>query len=185
MHWEALFADLEAQAAALASAERAAEIDERTRGETGSLHVVDRMRAAIDAPLRARLTGGHSARGRLSRAGPDWLLLAEDTGTESVIALEALVTLRGLGRYSATPDGAGIVESRLGLRHVLRGLVRDRAAVRLLLVDGSALDATLDRVGADFVEAAIHPAAELRRRAAVRDVALVPLRALVAIRRLG
>jgi hypothetical protein len=183
MRWDALFADLEAQAAALEAAERAAEIDERTRGEVGSLRVVDRARAAVGAPLRASLVGGHAVRGALDRAGPDWLLLADDRGADALVPLAGLVTLRGLGRYSATPHTTGIVESRLGLRHVLRGLARDRASVRLLLADGSTLGGTLDRIGTDFVEAALHPTGELRRRTDVRDVALVPLHALAGVTR--
>jgi hypothetical protein len=185
MRWDALFVDLEAQAAAIDEAERAAEVDERTRGEVGALQVVDRARASIGAPIRSWLRGGHAAHGHLGRVGPDWLLLTDDAGLDTVVALDAMVLIRGLGRYSATPDTAGVVESRLGLRHVLRGLVRDRAPVRLLLADGSTLDATIDRVAADFVEVALHPAAEPRRRAAVRDLGLIPLRGLVGVRRVG
>jgi hypothetical protein len=183
MRWDALFADLEAQAAVLGQEVRAAEVAERARGEIGALRVVDRARAALGTALRARLLGGHAVAGRLRRVGADWLLLDEDAGHETVVALDHLIGVRGLGRQSAVPDSVGVVESRLGLRHVLRGLVRDRAAVRVLLSDGSALDATLDRVGADFVEVAAHPAAEPRRRADVRDVELIALRGLAAVRR--
>jgi len=67
----------------------------------------------------------------------------------------------------------------------LRGIARDRSAVRLLLRDGSALAGTVDRVGADFVELAAHPAGELRRRVEVRDVLVVPTAALAVVRREG
>src|SRR5207237_41009 len=140
----------EAQAAALEWAERAAEVDERARGEVGALGLVDRARAAIDSPLRLRVAGGLAVSGRLTRVGPDWLLFDEGDGREAVVASGQVVTVRGLGRYSAVPGSAGIVESRLGLRHVLRGIARDRSAVRVHLVDGSIVDATIDRVGADF-----------------------------------
>ena len=185
MRWDAFFADLEAQAAALDQSERAAEVHERTRGELGVLHVVDRARASVGSSLRIWLRGGHAVHGRLARVGPDWLLLVEDAGVDTVIALRGLVLARGIGRYSASPETGGIVDSRLGLRHVLRGLARDRAPVRLMLADGSSLDATVDRVGADFVEAAIHPAGEPRRHAQVRDLGLIPLPGLVGARRVG
>jgi hypothetical protein len=42
---------------------------------------------------------------------------------------------------------------------------------------------TIDRVGADFIEVATHPAGEARRRADVRDVELVTLAAIAAVRR--
>jgi hypothetical protein len=184
MRWDALFADLEAQSAALGHAERAAEVEERTRAELGTLHVVDRARAALGATVIARLAGGALLTGRVARVGPDWLLMAQDPPGEAVVALRNLLGLRGLPRYSAVPGAAGVVESRLGLRHALRGIARDRCGVRVLLVDGSAVDGTVDRVGADFVELASHPAAEPRRRAQVRDVELVPLAALAALRRI-
>ncbi len=185
MRWDALFADLEAQADALGAAERAVEVDERTRGEVNALHAIDRLRTAEGASVWLSLTGGVAVSGRVDRVGPDWLLLDESGGRESLIALAHVLRLRGLGRYSAVPGTAGEVFARLGLRHALRGIARDRAAVRLLLRDGTSLDVTLDRVGADFVEVATVPAGEPRRRAAVHDVELVPLDALVAVRRVG
>jgi hypothetical protein len=50
-------------------------------------------------------------------------------------------------------------------------------------VDGSVLDATIDRVGTDFLEAAVHAAGEARRRSEVREVVLIPYAALAAVRR--
>ena len=81
------------------------------------------------------------------------------------------------------PGSESVVESRLTLRSALRGLVRDRSAVQVRLVDARMITGTLDRVGADFVELAEHAAAEPRRRADVRDVLVLPLAAIVLIRR--
>jgi hypothetical protein len=183
MRWDALFDDLEAQAAVLDQAQRAAEVEERTRGEVGALTLLDRARAAIGAPLRLRLAGQLAVAGTLARVGPDWILLDEGDAREVVIATTHVLSLRGLGRYSAVPGSAGVIESRLGLRHALRGISRDRSVVRIHLVDGSTADGTLDRIGADFVEAATHSAGELRRRGEVRDVELLPLGSVVAVRR--
>jgi hypothetical protein len=66
---------------------------------------------------------------------------------------------------------------------VLRGIARDRSTVRLMLVDGSTVDATIDRVGADFLEVATHSAGEPRRRQDVRDIELIPITALATVRR--
>ncbi len=181
--WDALFADLEAQAAAADHAERAAEIEERTRGELAGLGTVDRLRAADGTPLRLRVSGGRSLRGVVRRVGPDWLLLGEDAGREAIVPLAGVLGVRGLSRYSAVPVTAGAVASRLGLRSALRGVARDRLPVRLELSDGTGLDATIDRVGADFVEAAVHAPGEARRRHDVAEVELVPFAALTAVRR--
>jgi hypothetical protein len=71
----------------------------------------------------------------------------------------------------------------LSLRSALRGIARDRSPVRLQLLDGEVVDATVDRVGKDFLDVARHAPGELRRRAEVRDVVLVPLMSLAAVRR--
>jgi hypothetical protein len=183
MRWDALFDDLEAQAVVLDQAERAAEVEERTRGEVGALGLRDRALAALGAPIRLRALGGVAVRGDLGRVGPDWLLVDEGAGREAIVAVAALVGVLGLGRYSTVPGSVGVVESRLGLRQALRGVTRDRSAVRLQLTDATTVDATIDRVGTDFVEVATHPAGEPRRRGDVRDIELIPLRAIAAVRR--
>lgn len=183
MRWDGLFADLEAQAGALAQAERASEVDEQTRGEVARLAVGDRVRAAVGAAVRVGVRGGSPVCGDLLRVGPDWLLLLEAGGQEALIAQAGVVAIGGLGRHSASPGAVSAVDSRLGLRHALRGIARDRASVRIQLVDGSVVAGTVDRVGADFVEVATHPVGEPRRRAAVREVLVLPLPAVVVVRR--
>jgi hypothetical protein len=185
VRWDAFFDDLEAQAAALEQANRAAEVDERARGEIAALGLLERARAAVDEPLRIHTRGGVAVAGRLRRVAPEWWLLDEEGGHEAVVATAQLVRVRGLGRYSAVPGTAGVIESRIGLRQVLRGIAVDRSPVHVHLVDGSVVSGTLDRVGADFVETATHAPAEPRRRQDVRDVELLPLRAIAVVRRSG
>ena len=121
--------------------------------------------------------------GELRRVGADWLLLDEAAGREVLVAVPGVMSVRGLTRHSAVPGSAGPVASRLGFRQALRGVARDRSPVRLHLRDGTTLEATVDRVGADFVEVATHAPGETRRRQDVRDVELVPVSAVVALRR--
>jgi hypothetical protein len=186
VRWDELFADLEAQASALDVAERAAEIAERTRIEVGGLGVHDRLAAGVGASVRVEALGGEARAGTIARVGADWVLLDEGAGRESVIAIDAIRSVAGLGRASAVPGSGGAVHARLVLRTALRGVARDRSTVRLHLRDGAALDATLDRVGADFVEVARHAPGEPRRRGEVRDVLLLPLAALAIVsRRVG
>lgn len=181
--WTALFADLEAQAAAGDALERAAEVEERARAEIGALTLAARLRGSVGAPVLVRLAGDLALSGRIVRTGPDWTLLEEETNREAVVAHGHITAVRGLARQSVVTEG--IVESRLGLRSVLRGIARDRSAVRVHLPTGATVDATIDRVGADYLEAAAHPASEPRRRAEVRGLEIVPLFAVVAVRRAG
>jgi hypothetical protein len=183
VRWQQLFADLEAQVDALERAERSDEVAERTRSEFAAVTAFDRYRAAGDQAVRLGLPGGLAVVGRIVGAAPEWLLIDEGEGREVLVATAALVTVRGLGREAGVPDGAGVVATRLGLRVALRGLARDRSGVRLHLRDGAVLDATIDRVGADFVEVALHPPDEPRRQRDVRETGLVPFSALAAMRR--
>jgi hypothetical protein len=183
MRWDALFEDLEARAAAFEVAERAAEVEERTRGEFAAVSTIDRLRAGGAGAVRLRVCGARTLSGAIRRIGADWLLLGEETGREALVPLSGVLGVRGLGRHAVAPGAADVVASRLPLRSALRGIARDRSAVRVELVDGTALDATIDRVGADFVEVATHAAGELRRRGEVRDVEVIPTAGIAAIRR--
>ncbi len=180
--WERLALDLEAQAEAWAAAERAGEVAERQRLESGAVRLIDRLRSAPPGPVVLHCAGGLRIRGRLARLVGDALVVAEDGGREALVAVPAVLAVTGAGGSRVEParDGA---ESRIGFRHLARGVARDRSVVRVHLVDGSVLDGTLDRIGADVVELAIHPAGEARRRGAVRESALVALAAIVAVRR--
>jgi hypothetical protein len=181
MRWDDLFADLEAQAEALATAERAAEVDELVRLETSRLRLVDRLRPAVRGSVKLRCVGGLVLSGTLGRVGADWLLLDEGAGREAIIATAAISSVAGLGRLSG-PAGSAL-ETKLGIGHVLRGVARDRSVLRACLTDAGVIDGTLDRVGLDFVEIAAHAPGELRRRSEVREVLLVPISSLAVLRR--
>lgn len=179
MRWTYLFADLESQVESLADAELDGEVAERTRIEAGRLTLLDRLRGAAGQSVSLRCTGVGPCNGRLERVGQDWLLMVESTGAETLVPLRSVLGVGGLGRHSTAATGA----LELGLRSVLRGIVRDRAPVRLILIDGTPVDGTLDRVGADFVEVAEHPIGEPRRPGVVQGIRTVPLCGFGALRR--
>lgn len=188
MRWDELFGDLEAQLAEAERAEFDAEVSDRTRREAAALRLVDRLRPLAGARLILLLvTGGSGAAdgyvtGELVDLGPDWVLVAERLDRQMLVPLHAVVAVRGATRRSGPPDAQPVVSSRLGLGFALRALAKDRAPVRVMLADGSTRTGTFDRVGADFVELAVHAADEPRRAGAVRDVLVVPFAALVLVR---
>lgn len=181
MRWRRLFDDLEAQVDAALEAELESEVAERSRREAAQVRLRDRLAAAVGATVTVHLPGAGQVQGVLADCGVDWLLLEEPGGGEVLVPLAALLGIAGVGSTAAVPDESA-VGRRLDLRWALRGLARDRAAVRLVVVDGSVLPGTIDRVGADHVDLAEHGRDEPRRAAAVRQVRLVPLAALVAVR---
>jgi hypothetical protein len=74
------------------------------------------------------------------------------------------------------------VRGLLDLRRALRALARDRAGVQVVLDDGGVLSGTLDRVGADYVELAEHPADLPRRSEAVQGVRAIVIGAVAVVR---
>jgi hypothetical protein len=182
MRWQQLFADLEARFEAEQDAAERGETSSRGRHEVGALRWVDRVAGALGSPVVLLCRGAGPVAGTLSDVGSDWLLLIDDRGRECLVAAAAVRAVSGLGRRTAPAQETGPVRGRLDLRRALRGLARDRAAVQLVLDEGTVLFGTIDRVGADYVELAEH-AADLHRRAeAVQGVRAVVIDAVVVVR---
>lgn len=179
--WHELFGDLEAQLDAAEAAELAGEVADRTRREAGLLSLADRLAVAAGSPVQVRVPGHAPLRGRLLDTGPDWLLLDQDGGREALVPAVAMLALTGLSGRTQAPGTGSAVDRRLDLRWALRALARDRSGASLRLTDGSVLTGTLDRVGADHVDLAEHPAGEPRRAGAVRQVWTVPVTALSTV----
>lgn len=186
MRWEKLFADLEAQADAEERADLDAEVAERVRMEVGRIQLVDRLRAAVGWPVRLACQGAGLVVGRLGRVGSGWLLIQDELNRDVLVATAAVTSVAGLRAHTAPPEQRSAakarIEAALDLRHALRAIGRDRAGVRLTLVDATVVAGTVDRVGADYVEVATHPPGEARRPGAVQEVRTVPLAAVATVR---
>jgi len=188
VRWDQLFAELESQYLQLAAAAEDAETADRIRVEQGAVVAVARLAGAIGAPVRLSVTAGRPVSGHLRRVGPDWLLVAEAPGREALVSLSAVTLVEGLTAATGAPL-TGLAQ-RLDLRFALRGLARDRSPIALTIpggtgasdLNGTELTGTIDRVGADFIEVALHAAWEPRRAAAVRQVVLVPRSGIIVVR---
>jgi hypothetical protein len=182
MRWQQLFADLQAQFEQQETAEERADWGSRARAEVGAVAVADRLGGAVGSPVTLRCGGVGQVAGRLVEVGVDWLLLEDDHGRPSLVALSAVRAVGGLGRRTAAAGEAGPVRGRLDLRRALRALARDRTAVQMVLDDGYVLSGTVDRVGADYVELAEHPSDSPRRAEAVLGVRAVVIAAIALVR---
>ncbi|UER53815.1 hypothetical protein HJG43_03735 [Kineosporiaceae bacterium SCSIO 59966] len=174
MRWESLFDDLEAQMAAAEAAEDAAEVADRVRAELARTSLADRLRAVVGQPVRVSVADHGPLTGVCLDVAPEWFVLRTDAG-QALVPTAAVGWVDGLTREVAPP--AGQVLRRLGLASALRALARDRTGLRVVTSAGT-VTGTLDRVGADHVDVAEHPAGEPRRAVAVRGVLSVPFAAL-------
>ncbi|MCJ8506189.1 hypothetical protein MRU69_15220 [Kocuria flava] len=181
MRWDELFADMEAQLAAAGQQALEAEAAEQARAEYSRVLLADRLRACHGEPVRALLADGAPVAGRVASLGAGWVQLAE-RDVEHLVPLGAPVWWELPGRRWA--PGGDVLALRLGLGHALRTLARARARVRVRLAGAGpsgVLDGTLDAVGADFADLALHPGEDWRRRGSVRAVRSLPFAALACV----
>jgi hypothetical protein len=192
MRWESLFDDLEGQLEQELDAEELELRAEEERLRIGRMTLRDRLVAAADAgPLRLALVDGAALELRLTAYGRDWI--AGETGGElrrhgpvvvPIASVSALLLDPETVEPSLTTAPAGSpppLADRLGLAFVLRTVCRRRSAVDLVL-PGGRLHGTLDRVGRDHLDLAVHEPGVQRRRDAVREVRVVPFAQLVLVR---
>jgi len=188
MRWDRLFADLSADLDAQADAELETEIADRTRYERAQLRLVDRLRGAAGLRLDIRIAGVGTLSGVLGGVGPDWCMLRTgDPGAhpvEQVVRLGAVLEVRGLATYSATPGSEGAVAARFSLAAVARHLARDRAVVTLIMVDGGQATGTVEMAGADIVELSGRRVDDMGWDRATREAPrrTIPLEAIAVIR---
>ncbi|WP_210506442.1 hypothetical protein [Naasia sp. SYSU D00057] len=192
MRWDSLFDDLEGQLEQELTAEGDELRAEEERLRLGRLSLRDRLCAVVAAapsePVRLRLVTGDPLAVTVRTIGRDWLSgEAADGRPDGVIvplsAVAALVVPPRLVPATLDPpaDAERALPARLGLAFVLRDLARRRVPVSLQLASG-ALDGTIDRVGRDFLDLAVHDLELPRRSAAVRAVDVVALSAVLAVR---
>ena len=198
MRWEHLFDDLETQLERELTAEELNLEVEEERLRLGRLSVRDRLVAlhdsGKDSPHRLVVTLTHGQRLVVHPVafGRDWF--SADITTEGLRPQQCIVPLSALATVSLEPtlvprslsgpaasDGHVSLSGRLGLTFVLRDLCRRRRAIDLVLAAGD-LHGTLDRVGRDHVDLAVHERGVPRRESAVREVRIVPLAGLQLVR---
>jgi len=183
MRWDALFADLEAQLAAVERRGLDLEIDERARMDAVDVELVDRLRGSVGLRIGVHLGSGTVREGVISHAGSQWLVLDEERH-QLLIPYAAAVRYAGLSRLAVAAGAA--VRHRLSLASALRGLSRDRASLAVTLwraaAGESVLHGVIDRVGRDFFDLAVTGPGEDRRGANVSEVATIPFAALAVLR---
>jgi hypothetical protein len=198
MRWDNLFDDLESQLEQELTAEEVDLQAEEERLRLARLGIRDRLRslhsasAAGERMLRLALADGSRVTVDPATFGRDWLAgeLVEESGRrpQCIVSLDAIdgVTLTALQVVqsldsSAGEESAGALSARLGLPFVLRDLCRRRQAVDLWLRDAR-MHGTIDRVGRDNIDVAVHEAGLARRESEVSEYRIIRLSQLMLVR---
>lgn len=181
MRWDDLFADLEAQLAGLETATWRGELADRSRAGLGEIALVDRLVMHRQRPITVAVRDIGTVRGRLLDVGYEWLMLEDDKERTLLLPAAACLWLTGLGR-SARVQSERSLARRLGLRSILRTLAQQRLPVLLSLAADIQMTGTIDRVHADHLDLAEHPADVPRRVGEVLGVRVVPLSAIALVR---
>lgn len=193
MRWDDLFDDLESQLAHERDAEERDERADEERLRVGRLTLRERIEAfAYGSRGGALLTlelGAERLVMRPTTIGRDWVsgetAVAGSRARACIIpvaAITGVVLAPSDVARSLTPlpsAGAPRVSDRIGLAFVLRDLCRRRVTTELHTSAG-VRTGTIDRVGRDHLDLAVHELGEARRQRNVANVLLLPF---VALRR--
>jgi len=174
-----LFADLEAQLLAEQRRELHAQVADRTRRERAEVTVLDRAVRSLGGVVTV-VTAAGAVRGQLDDVGKDWLLVQEDGRHAALLPMSAVTAVVGLATRSDDDRGMG---RRFGVGVALRAIARDRAAVAIHDVARGLATGTIDKVGADHLELAEHPADAMRRATSLTGRRVVPFAAIGIVRR--
>jgi hypothetical protein len=194
MRWDHLFDDLAGQ---LEHELQNEEVDlqiEEERLRLGRLTLRDRLavlKASADpanARLRVRLRTGEVHHVRLVTVGRDWIagdLDGAPAQTQAIVPLAAIDSVQLTALQAVNSLDPLVVTSelaaRLGVAFLLRDLCRRRSIVTLVTV-GCSATGTIDRVGRDHVDLAVHDRDRPRRAAEVAHVHVVGFDQLLLVR---
>lgn len=180
MRWDRLFSDLEVRFDADRVSDARAEAREHERAREGALTLRDRLvaqRRAVTVATRA----GVAIRMGIGVVGADWLAGTATEGRAQVAApLRAIAWVREDVRTDARSD-APLCRDRVRFVQALRDLARRRATVQLALAHDRPTG-TIDRVGADHLEIALHASDQPRRESAVAAHWIIPVESIDHLR---
>lgn len=198
MRWDNLFDDLESQ---LEQGLNAEEVDlkaEEERLRLGRLSLRERLISLCDSyerrddyAVRFALRSGETVRVRPATIGKDWLSGdirdGSDLKRQCILPLSAVASMvlaKDQVRRSLTGaprETDATLAARLGLPFVLRDLARRRTSIEAVALVGSAFG-TIDRVGRDHFDVAVHEPGSPRRETSVSEYRLIPFAELVLVR---
>lgn len=194
MRWDHLFDDLAGQLEHELQSEETDLQFEEERLRLGRLALRDRLMALKSAPepslahVRLRLRSGESRGVRVVTVGRDWVagdLQGPPSNQQAIIpffAIEGLTLTPAQATESLEVKAPrSELAERLGIAFLLRDLCRRRSTITLVTATASTTG-TIDRVGRDHLDLAVHELDRPRRVSEVQHVQVVPFDQLLLVR---
>ncbi|KQV05989.1 hypothetical protein [Leifsonia sp. Root112D2] len=199
MRWDNLFDDLESQLEQELGAEEVDLRAEEERLRLGRISLRERISALTRGlppgsygGISVQLVTGLIVNVRPGTFGKDWFAadLIEESRRDSQCvlplgAIAAVLLTPAQARQSLEPEtrqtSAPQLVDRIGIAFVLRDLCRRRAGVEVHTRAGI-LHGTIDRVGRDHLDLAVHESGVARRASAVAQLRVIPLEQLCLVR---
>lgn len=194
MRWDNLFDDLESQLEAELEADDVGIRVEEERLRLARLGLRDRLVAIAadtlgsDIPVRLLLGDGRFIDVHLITLGRDWVSANRLGGPSSYClipftAISGIVLMRNqLQRSLLSPTAPDTLSARLGFGYMLRDLCRRRTTVEIVQTRGDVIHGTIDRVGRDHLDIAVHEPGTPRRERDVVHIRIVPFDAIETVR---
>ena len=188
VRWEELFADIESQFERQLDAERLDLEAETERLRIGRLSLIERLErmSGGDMPVRLVLVDAQSIEMSIESTGADWIAGEARLGERRRATIVPIGSVAEVVPHGRLPDRrrevaaarSGLAE-RIGFAVVLRDLCRRRVEVDLCTLTGIH-HGTIDRVGTDHLDLAIHGPGE--RRSARERARVVAFAGIVCVR---
>jgi hypothetical protein len=199
MRWDRFFEDLEDQLASEWDAERAALDSEAERLRLSRLGLRDRLAALARAGAATQDVGldlidGTVLRARIAAVGADWVGMDRVGDAErraggggAIVPLAALAAVSApeellLRSARPTSTSPARLSERMTIGFVLRDIARRRVPASVQLRGGRMLSGTIDRVGLDHLDLALHDPGAARRPGDLTGVRLVSFGAIAWVR---
>jgi hypothetical protein len=192
MRFDLLFDDLESQLETQLDADAAQHHIEEERLRAARTSMRERLAAlarGCAGGIRMRLVGGSAIEVAPTAVGADWLAGELPGGAEAIVPVAAVASLslsaaqvRASRVRMPEPERPDLT-ARLAIGVVLRDLARRRVAVDVLSpLEPAALHGTIDRVGADHLDLAVHARGDARREGNVVEHRVLALSAVAMVR---
>jgi len=195
MRFDLLFDDLEGQLESQLAAESAQQRSEEERLRAARTALRERLSALAGGTaggIRLHLIDGSTVEFVRATIGRDWLAAELPAGGDWIVPLAAIasVSLDAAQTQAsrermpqAQPPEPGALAAKIGIGVVLRDLARRRVPLDVQTrAESASLHGTIDRIGADHLDLAVHERGVARRQSAVLETRLVPFAALVMVR---